>query len=200
MKLLRFAVVTALALVAQPAWANLFGTEVTGCWEAIPDADVGSRTTCVGDFPQSPTNVRDNDLEFWETTQSGEVSADFDSGPVAGTSFLVIGLSQPTQGLNPTVWEFTGLDWQGTGVIDSLQLLDDSDFPILRSVINADQTSVFIEAARIQLEPGTEVGPRGLRATFLVTGRHEEPPIPEPGAALVFAVGLAVVASRLRRS
>ena len=199
MRFLRLLVVLSFALSAPPAWANLFGTEVTGCWDAIPDADVGSRTSCVGAFPQSPTNVRDNDLEFFETTQSGEVFADFDSGPVPGSSDLVIGIFEPIQGLNPTIWEFTGLDWQGTGVIDSLVLVDDSTFPILRAVVNADQTSIFIEAARIELAPGTEVGPRGLRATFLVTGR-ETPPIPEPGAALVFAVGLAVVASRLRRS
>jgi hypothetical protein len=198
MRFLRLASVLAFALSSQPAWATLSGTEVTGCFDAIPDADVGSRTTCVGDFQQSPATVRDNDLEFWADTQSGMVFADFDSATIDSHK-LFIGLSEPTQGMNPTIWEFTGLDWGGTGVIDSLQLVDDSTFPILRSVINADQTSVFIEAARIEFDPEAPPGPRGFRAQFLVTGRHA-PSIPEPGATLVFAVGLAVVASRLRRS
>ena len=198
MRLLQLAIVMALALFTQPAWASLTGTEVTGCYDAIPDADVGTRTTCVGSFPQSPAIARDNDLEFWADTQSGVVSADFDSGPGFMESRLVIGLSEPIQGMNPTIWEFTGLDWQGTGVIDSMQLVDDSVFPILRFVINPDRTSVFIEAARLEYDPAVPAGPRGLRATFLITGRVE--PIPEPRAALVFAVGLTVVALRLRRS
>lgn len=198
MRFLRLAIVLSLALFTQPAWATLSGTEVTGCVDAIPDADVGSRTTCIGAFSQSPATVRDNDLEFWAETQSGTVFADFDSHS-ADSHHLVIGLFEPTQGMNPTIWEFTGLDWGGTGVLDSLVLVDDSTFPILRAAINPDQTSVFIEAARIEFDPDNPPGPRGFRADFLVTGRHEAP-VPEPGAALVFAVGLAVVASRLRRS
>jgi hypothetical protein len=142
--------------------------------------------------------VRDNDPEFWAETQSGTVFADFESA-FADSHYLYIGLFDPIQGINPTIWEFGGLDWGGTGVLDSLQLVDDSTFPILRSVINPDQTSVFIEAARIEFDPDNPPGPRGFRAQFLITGRHEAP-VPEPGAALVFGVGLAVVASRLRRS
>ncbi|MBW2723441.1 MAG: hypothetical protein JRE71_03555, partial [Deltaproteobacteria bacterium] len=136
MKFLEFAIATVLVCSPLLAEASLIGTTVTGCFDAIPDADVGTRTSCIGNFPQSPATVMNNDPEFLADTQSGLVFADFDSaGP--DSTYLDIGLWEPTQGINPTVWEFTGIDWGGTGVIDSFvlvrrQTISDRRWPQLR--------------------------------------------------------------------
>ena len=192
----RAAILTvAVILIPHPVPASVLGTTVTGCVNVLLDSQAGMGTSCSDGLFDDSATVSNSVVEFESgETQSGILSADFTE--IGEMSFLTIGLLNDTgftTGLNPSVWEFTGVSWGGIGVIDSLVLLTDPPIEILNFSVGADGTSILINAARISdVEPN-----RFVSAQFKFTGQHS--PIPEPTTILLLGLGLAGLGFTRRR-